>query len=97
MQSFHNIYPFLRKFYAIFNLHTKTYIIIAKYIKIAPILLSRNHLNRCFSKEDMEALLAEIPADRIGQPAEVAQMVLSILQTPEYLTGQIITLDGGWI
>ena len=54
-------------------------------------------MNRCFSKEDMEALRAEIPADRIGQPAEVAQMVLSILQTPEYLTGQIITLDGGWI
>ena len=54
-------------------------------------------MNRCFSKEDMEALREEIPADRIGQPAEVAQMVLSVLQTPEYLTGQIITLDGGWI
>ena len=54
-------------------------------------------MNRCFSKEDMEALREEIPADRIGQPAEVAQMVLSVLQAPEYLTGQIITLDGGWI
>ena len=54
-------------------------------------------MNRCFSKEDMEALREEIPADRIGQPAEVAQMVLSVLQTPEYLTGQIITLDGAWI
>ena len=45
----------------------------------------------------MDALREEIPADRIGQPAEVAQMVLSVLQAPEYLTGQIITLDGGWI
>lgn len=54
-------------------------------------------MNRCFSPEDMEVLKEEIPADRLGQPEEVAQMVLSLLQAPSYLTGQIITLDGGWI
>lgn len=54
-------------------------------------------MNRCFSKEDMEALREEIPADRIGQASEVAQMVLSVLHAPEYMTGQVITLDGGWI
>lgn len=54
-------------------------------------------MNRCFSPEDMAALREEIPADRLGQPEEVAQMVLSLLQSPSYLTGQIITLDGGWI
>lgn len=53
-------------------------------------------MNNCFSKEDMEALREEIPADRIGQPQEAAQMVLSVLHAPEYMTGQIITLDGGW-
>ena len=54
-------------------------------------------MNRCFSEEEMNDLKNEIPADRLGQPEEVAQMVLSLLQAPSYLTGQIITLDGGWI
>lgn len=53
-------------------------------------------MNRHLSAEDLEALRQEIPADRIGQPAEVAQTVISLLRAPEYLTGQIVTLDGGW-
>ena len=53
-------------------------------------------MNGCFSPEEMDALREEIPADRIGKPAEVAQLVCSLLQAPSYLTGQIITLDGGW-
>ena len=54
-------------------------------------------MNRCFSKEELTALRDEIPANRIGQPIEVAQMVLSLLHAPEYLTGQVIALDGGWM
>lgn len=53
-------------------------------------------MNRCFSKEEMEVLREEIPVDRIGQPIEVAQLLISLIHAPEYLTGQIITLDGGW-
>ncbi len=53
-------------------------------------------MNSGFSEEEMENLRCEIPADRIGQPQEVAQLLLSLLQAPSYLTGQIITLDGGW-
>lgn len=53
-------------------------------------------MNKCFSEEELTALRDEIPADRIGQPSEVAQMVLSLLHAPEYLTGQVIALDGGW-
>ena len=53
-------------------------------------------MNRCFSPEEMEALRQEIPCDRIGTTADVAQMVKSLLHAPSYLTGQIITLDGGW-
>lgn len=52
-------------------------------------------MNRCFSAEDMEALRQEIPVDRIGQPGEVAKLVSNIINAPDYLTGQIITLDGG--
>lgn len=54
-------------------------------------------MNQCFTDEDIEALRQEIPADRIGQVAEVAEMVVSLLHAPDYLTGQVIGLDGGWI
>ena len=54
-------------------------------------------MNRCFSKEELTVIKDEIPADRIGQSEEVAQMVLSLLQAPDYLTGQVIALDGGWM
>lgn len=54
-------------------------------------------MNQCFSDADMEILRHEIPADRIGQPSEVAEMAAALLHAPEYLTGQVIRLDGGWI
>ncbi|MCI7789816.1 MAG: SDR family NAD(P)-dependent oxidoreductase [Lachnospiraceae bacterium] len=54
-------------------------------------------MNRCFNEEEMEALVQEIPADRLGKPQEVAQLALQLCEGNEYLTGQIITLDGGWI
>lgn len=53
-------------------------------------------MNACFTVEDMAALTEEIPADRIGKPEEVAHLSLQLAQAPTYLTGQIITLDGGW-
>lgn len=54
-------------------------------------------MNACFSKEDMDALIEEIPADRIGLPKDVAILATQLADTSSYLTGQIITLDGGWI
>ena len=54
-------------------------------------------MNACFSEEDLETVIADIPADRIGKPEEVADLCLQLVQAPEYLTGQIIALDGGWI
>lgn len=53
-------------------------------------------MNACFSEEELQNLREEIPADRFGKPDEVARLALSLTQTPTYLTGQIITLDGGW-
>lgn len=53
-------------------------------------------MNACFTEEDMALLKKEIPADRLGQPGEVAQLVLQLAQGPAYLTGQVITIDGGW-
>lgn len=53
-------------------------------------------MNRCFSQEDMALLTEEIPADRLGRPEEVARLALLLAQAPDYLTGQILTIDGGW-
>ena len=53
-------------------------------------------MNHHLTAEDMEALRQEIPCDRIGMPSEAAQMVKSLLNAPDYLTGQVITMDGGW-
>lgn len=53
-------------------------------------------MNRCFSNEEREALINEIPADRFGNPGEVAEFMLVLAEGNPYLTGQVITLDGGW-
>lgn len=53
-------------------------------------------MNACFTKEDIDQLKNEIPSDRLGRPEEVAQLVLQLAQSPAYLTGQVITIDGGW-
>jgi len=54
-------------------------------------------MNQCFSKEERLALEEEIPAGRFGTPTEVAEFVISLSEHHNYITGQIITLDGGWI
>ena len=53
-------------------------------------------MNSCFSEEDRAALAEEIPSGRFGTPQEVAELVLALASGHNYLTGQIITLDGGW-
>lgn len=53
-------------------------------------------MNDSLSPEDRTALAAEIPADRLGLPEEAARLILQTAQAPEYMTGQIITIDGGW-
>ena len=52
-------------------------------------------MNKCFDKEELNAIFDEIPLGRGGEADEVAEFVYKIA-TSKYLTGQIITLDGGW-
>lgn len=54
-------------------------------------------MNQFLEPEERNALLEEIPVGRMGTPEEAAQLVLQLAQSPSYLTGQIIRLDGGWI
>ena len=53
-------------------------------------------MNSCLAPEEMAALREEIPAGRLGSPSEAAGLIFSIAQAPPYMTGQIITIDGGW-
>ena len=54
-------------------------------------------MNACFSPEERRELEDEIPAGRYGTPEEVAELAFSLAAGHSYLTGQVITLDGGWI
>ncbi len=54
-------------------------------------------MNRCFSDEEREMIINEIPADRMGSVQEAAQAVMMLLNAPAYLTGQIVTMDGGYL
>lgn len=53
-------------------------------------------MNKCFSTEDLNIVIEEIPADRMGNVDEVGKLALQLAIGNEYLTGQIIGFDGGW-
>lgn len=53
-------------------------------------------MNRCFSAEERKMLEQELPSGRYGTPQEVAELAAFLVQAPDYLTGQIVTLDGAW-
>ncbi len=53
-------------------------------------------MNQGFSQEEREDLEKEIPAGRFGTPEEVGELTYTLATDYNYLTGQIITLDGGW-
>ena len=53
-------------------------------------------MNGCFDADERAALEDEIPMGRYGLPEEVAALAWQLATAPSYLTGQILTLDGGW-
>lgn len=53
-------------------------------------------MNAGFSADDLDTVTREVPAGRMGTPGEVADFVFHLTESPAYLTGQVITLDGGW-
>lgn len=54
-------------------------------------------MNHCFSEEELTALQEEIPYGRMAKPDEVADFILLLCKSSNYLTGQVIKFDGGWI
>lgn len=54
-------------------------------------------MNACFDEEERAALADDIPAGRFGKTEEIADIVYKLICSPDYLTGQIITVDGGYL
>lgn len=54
-------------------------------------------MNSQLTEEERKALEEDIPAGRYGTPEEIAQMVWNIVHAPDYMTGQIIGVDGGFL
>lgn len=52
-------------------------------------------MNSHLSKDEREALINEIPLRRFGTPQEVAELCLFLAQKGDYITGQVIGIDGG--
>lgn len=54
-------------------------------------------MNRHLSPEERDSLAFEIPAGRFGTPEEIAELTWKIADSPAYMTGQVIGIDGGYI
>jgi 3-oxoacyl-[acyl-carrier protein] reductase len=54
-------------------------------------------MNHFLTDKEMLQLTGEIPTGRLGRAEEVADLVYYLATKNEYLTGQVIGLDGGWI
>lgn len=54
-------------------------------------------MNQFLEDEELLQLINEIPANRLGQAEEVADLVYHLAYKNDYLTGQVIGLDGGWM
>lgn len=53
-------------------------------------------MNSRLSAEERQELEYEIPFGRMGTVSEAAELIYGIAVSNSYLTGQIVTLDGGW-
>ena len=51
---------------------------------------------QALGQETLEELAREIPLGRLGRPEEIAETVLYLAENP-YITGQVITVDGGFL
>lgn len=62
---------------------------------IAPGVIDTD-MNKCLSKEDLKEIENETPLEKIGKPEDIAKCVKWLIED-EFTTGQIISLNGGWI
>jgi 3-oxoacyl-[acyl-carrier protein] reductase len=53
-------------------------------------------MNKHLSGSEKIELEYEIPYGRMATPVEAAKFILNLSEADNYLTGQVITFDGGW-
>ena len=61
---------------------------------IAPGIIDTD-MNKFLTKEEKEQIISEIPLEHIGNVEDVADCVL-FLANANYITGQVIQVNGGW-
>ena len=55
-------------------------------------------MNACFSAEEKQALIEEIPLMRLGKAEEVGELAVFLAsEKAAFLTGKILTIDGGML
>ena len=52
-------------------------------------------MNNDLTEEELKELEQEIPLGRIGKAEDIAKCVKMLIENT-YITGQVITVDGGW-
>lgn len=62
---------------------------------VAPGIIETD-MNSELNETDIKEIEKEIPLRRMGTPKEIAKTVKWIAET-EYITGQVIRIDGGWL
>lgn len=53
-------------------------------------------MNQNLTAEERATLEEEIPSGRYGTPEEAGAFLLQVAASPAYLTGQVLSFDGGW-
>lgn len=61
---------------------------------IAPGIID-TEMNSALTEEDYENLKNEIPLNKIGNTKDIANCIIWLLKN-EYITGQVISINGGW-
>lgn len=62
---------------------------------IAPGIIN-TEMNKNLNKEDLENIKQEIPLEKIGEAIDIAKCVEWLIED-NYTTGQIISINGGWV
>ena len=62
---------------------------------IAPGIIDTD-MNKNLNQEEIENIKDEIPLERIGKPQDIAKCVNWLIED-EYTSGQVISINGGWI
>lgn len=65
-------------------------------VNAAALGIADTDMNSHLTPEDKSDIIEDIPAGYIMSPDEAGRAVIKLLEMPDYFTGEIIKLDGGW-